>query len=468
MAQTYYEILGVAENATNGEIDAAFKSKAREVHPDRVAPGNPYLRKVAAEAFKDLSEAKSVLLDPLERQKYDAGLAYMRGSQTSSTTPSPQPPPQASPRPRPAPQPQPPSQAPPYRGSAPQSAQKHSFWKPANTNFASVVFVVGGIGSLLFMGGISGSESTAYLGLALILLSLALLSWRHGMRPSTDAKVLGGSVFLFIFAAMFLAAWVESPSVIPKPPTASPSPQQVATSNLNQNLKAPAPAPVPPFQKIPKPVSKSNLGGTGVRSNSSDAKRSAQEAQDARLIPVPQNRPPSASASANDTTVQGLVAERNPPIIQSNGAANRSTPSDNLNTTYVHKSYFTLGSTKEEVLSIQGTPTRLNDYEWAYGLSTVDFKNGRVVSWTIYGSSPLHAKMLPSSAVSNALGYFTVGSTKDEVLAVQGTPTRISEYEWAYGLSTVDFRNDRVVSWTIYGSSPLRVKISPSSTTPNP
>src|SRR5216683_4514433 len=115
MAQTYYEILGVAENATNGEIDAAFKSKAREVHPDRVAPGNPYLRKVAAEAFKDLSEAKSVLLDPLERQKYDAGLAYMRGSQTSSTTPSPQPP-QASPRPRPAPQPQPPSQAPPSRG----------------------------------------------------------------------------------------------------------------------------------------------------------------------------------------------------------------------------------------------------------------------------------------------------------------------------------------------------------------
>src|ERR1700692_2565276 len=81
MGQTYYEILGVAENATAAEIEAAFKAKAREVHPDTVPAENTYLRKVAAEAFKDLSEAQAVLLDPGRRQKYDAGLVYARGTE---------------------------------------------------------------------------------------------------------------------------------------------------------------------------------------------------------------------------------------------------------------------------------------------------------------------------------------------------------------------------------------------------
>jgi curved DNA-binding protein CbpA len=77
---TYYEILGVSQRATSDEIEAAFKSKASEVHPDRVSPANPYLKNVAAEAFKGLSEAKAVLLDASKRQRYDAELAYSRGS----------------------------------------------------------------------------------------------------------------------------------------------------------------------------------------------------------------------------------------------------------------------------------------------------------------------------------------------------------------------------------------------------
>ena len=92
MARTYYEILGVAENATPEEIEAAFKRRAREVHPDTVAPGNAYLRQVAAEAFKDLSEAKAVLLDPAEREKYDAKLTYARGSKQTYAAPAGPPP----------------------------------------------------------------------------------------------------------------------------------------------------------------------------------------------------------------------------------------------------------------------------------------------------------------------------------------------------------------------------------------
>lgn len=57
-----------------------FKSKASEVHPDRVSPANPYLKNIAAEALKNFSEAKAVLLDAGKRQNYDAELAYSRGS----------------------------------------------------------------------------------------------------------------------------------------------------------------------------------------------------------------------------------------------------------------------------------------------------------------------------------------------------------------------------------------------------
>ena len=77
MPQSYYETLGVSENATDVEIEAAFKSKAGEIHPDRISPGNSYLQKIAAEAFKNLSEAKSALLDPDKRRKYDAELSAL-------------------------------------------------------------------------------------------------------------------------------------------------------------------------------------------------------------------------------------------------------------------------------------------------------------------------------------------------------------------------------------------------------
>ena len=55
-------------------------------------------------------------------------------------------------------------------------------------------------------------------------------------------------------------------------------------------------------------------------------------------------------------------------------------------------------------------------------------------------------KMLPSMPVATN-GYFTVGSTKDEVLSVQGTPTKMTENEFSYNYSSVRFRNGRVESW---------------------
>ena len=131
--------------------------------------------------------------------------------------------------------------------------------------------------------------------------------------------------------------------------------------------------------------------------------------------------------------------------------------------------FFTVGSTKEEVLAVQGTPTRISEYQWGYGLSHVSFQGGRVTSWYVSPVNALRVRMLPDSetdaSAARARGYFTVGSSKDEVLAVQGTPTNFSEYQWSYGLSHVSFQNGRVTSWYVSPVNALRVKMLTSNGT---
>jgi len=55
--------------------------------------------------------------------------------------------------------------------------------------------------------------------------------------------------------------------------------------------------------------------------------------------------------------------------------------------------------------------------------------------------------MWPTAAVDSALDHFGVGSSKDEVLAVQGTPTAFSRDTFEYGRSLVFFKNERVIGW---------------------
>ena len=61
-----YATLGVATTATTGEIAAAFRVHAKELHPDR-HPGDAEV----AESFKALTNAYNVLARPASRADYD-------------------------------------------------------------------------------------------------------------------------------------------------------------------------------------------------------------------------------------------------------------------------------------------------------------------------------------------------------------------------------------------------------------
>ena len=62
----YYEVLGVNKGASEDEIKKAYKKMAKKYHPD-LHPDDPE----AAEKFKEVNEAASVLTDADKRSRYD-------------------------------------------------------------------------------------------------------------------------------------------------------------------------------------------------------------------------------------------------------------------------------------------------------------------------------------------------------------------------------------------------------------
>ena len=57
-----YEILGIKNNATKEEIQAAYKQKVKQYHPDKVSHLGEELQKVANEKFIEIKNAYDLLI----------------------------------------------------------------------------------------------------------------------------------------------------------------------------------------------------------------------------------------------------------------------------------------------------------------------------------------------------------------------------------------------------------------------
>jgi outer membrane protein assembly factor BamE (lipoprotein component of BamABCDE complex) len=142
--------------------------------------------------------------------------------------------------------------------------------------------------------------------------------------------------------------------------------------------------------------------------------------------------------------------------------ANRESGGEHAVSHRLPDGYFTIGSSKDHLLAIQGPPSRVDGNTFNYAYSSVDFRRDRVSGYSNV-SKNLKVRLLPSGESSGASspGYFTIGSSKDDVLVVQGTPSSVYGNRFEYGHSSVDFRDDRVSGYSNI-SKDLKVRLLPS------
>ena len=81
MVKDHYAALGIASDADQEVIKAAFRALAKNCHPDTTAdPGAAQVRfpEIAKARFREINEAHAVLSNPAARAEYDRLLAAQR------------------------------------------------------------------------------------------------------------------------------------------------------------------------------------------------------------------------------------------------------------------------------------------------------------------------------------------------------------------------------------------------------
>jgi hypothetical protein len=140
--------------------------------------------------------------------------------------------------------------------------------------------------------------------------------------------------------------------------------------------------------------------------------------------------------------------------------------------------FITLGSPASDVKRIQGTPSSIDTYAtyyvWNYDLKgsfTFSKATDTVTSW-ISTNNGLLVKMTPGSNTTNATAV-TLGSSVDDVIRIQGTPSSIEDfsifYIWRYdgkGSYTFSSSSNTVIAWGSLNHG-LTVTIIPGSNTTN-
>lgn len=138
---------------------------------------------------------------------------------------------------------------------------------------------------------------------------------------------------------------------------------------------------------------------------------------------------------------------------------------------------FYFGSSVDDVMKAMGSPDRVerggynsNYIAWCYGvdyssapakLSVYFNSEGKVAYWDTYTNSSITLKLSSPPQVGPIASSITIGSTKDDVLRVMGTPTSLSAPEektriwWSYGTSFIYFdEEDRLIGWNFHENYP--------------
>lgn len=159
-------------------------------------------------------------------------------------------------------------------------------------------------------------------------------------------------------------------------------------------------------------------------------------------------------------------------LIINDGSVNSSPVT--VNVTAIPAGFITIGSHKDSVLLVQGTPTVIpnmgiyDHYTWSYDKNAISVFNyfdflkttDKVFGWNNTDGS-LKVIMVPGNNTSSAT-KISIGSHKDDVIKIQGTPTSIPDYRiytyyrWSYnknGLSSSTYFNfsttdDTVIGWS--------------------
>ncbi len=151
-----------------------------------------------------------------------------------------------------------------------------------------------------------------------------------------------------------------------------------------------------------------------------------------RLIPASATPLPAAQPANPDTS-----------SASTGSSSTNSIPPPNIPMPYV-----TVGLTRNEVITVMGRPTSSTADSLKYRNAIFYFHKGVVDGWNVDPSLiPLRVKLWPSAHTDPRLTTFTIGSTRNDVIAVQGTPTLLSDYKLAYGSSEVFLDDGLVIGW---------------------
>ncbi len=128
-----------------------------------------------------------------------------------------------------------------------------------------------------------------------------------------------------------------------------------------------------------------------------------------------------------------------------------------LPATFAASPFFTLGSSRADVQTVQGPPAASASSTWSYGSSRVYFRRDRVIGWSSSRETPLKVGVERVASPEAGAKRISKGSTAADVLVLEGAPEELAANVWRYGDSEVYFRDGRVIGWKNSSERPLKI-----------